>query len=46
MLRMLSKYVGLSLAVLCLVTPLAMAQTMTGTVSQRRRLEGRRESGM
>src|SRR4029453_10605913 len=29
MLRMLSKYVGLSLAVLCLATPLGMAQTMT-----------------
>ena len=34
MLRMLSKYVGLSLAVLCLATPLAMAQTMTGTVTK------------
>ena len=34
MMRMLSTYVGLSLAVLCLVTTLAMAQTMTGTVTK------------
>ena len=34
MLRTLGKYVGLSVAVLCLVTSLATAQTMTGTVTK------------
>jgi hypothetical protein len=34
MLRMLSRYLGLSVAVLCFVTNLATAQTMTGTVTK------------
>jgi len=34
MLRTLGTYVGLSVAVLCLVTSLATAQTMTGTVTK------------
>ena len=34
MLRMLSRYVGLSVAVLCLATTLVTAQTMTGTVTK------------
>jgi len=33
MLRMLSRYLGLSVAVLCFVATLATAQTMTGTVT-------------
>ena len=33
MLRTLSRYLGLSVAVLCLVTTLATAQTMTGTAA-------------
>ena len=34
MIRTLGRYVGLSLAALCLVTTLATAQTMTGTVTK------------
>jgi hypothetical protein len=34
MLRMLSRYLGLSVAVLCFVATLATAQTMTGTVTK------------
>ena len=32
--RTLSRYLGLSVAVLCFVTTLATAQTMTGTVTK------------
>jgi hypothetical protein len=34
MIRTVGKYVSLSLAVLCLVTTLATAETMTGTVTK------------
>ena len=34
MLRMLSRYLGLSVAVLCLATTPVTAQTMTGTVTK------------
>ena len=34
MMRMLSRYLGLSVAVLCFVTTLATAQTMTGIVTK------------